>query len=221
MKKTILALAALISFASCNQRPSGNKVILPAEEAEQVHATATTPEVETVQVEEALLDEDGNFIYNVGEFLVIKLPNGTEINVGEHSVENKLYQMLSDEAFQVSEDKAQGWITLDGVSFTKGSANLKDSSKKQISNLAAILKAYPNAKVKFGGYTDNTGSAEANQKISAQRAEAVASALVADGVAADRLAAEGYGPEHPICPANDTDECKAKNRRVDLRLTQK
>nr|WP_185148172.1 OmpA family protein [Ornithobacterium rhinotracheale] len=181
---------------------------------------AGTSEVDTVQVA-TVLDEDGNYIYNVGEFLDITLPDGVSINVGENSVENKLYKMLSDDSFKVSDDKSQDWITLDGVTFANGSATLKDSSKKQIDNLAAILKAYPNAKVKFGGYTDNTGSAEANQKISAQRAEAVMNGVIADGIAADRLAAEGYGPEHPICPANDTDECKAQNRRVDLRVTQK
>ena len=39
--------------------------------------------------------------------------------------------------------------------------------------------------------------------------------------APDRLAAEGYGPEHPPCPANDTDECKAQNRRIALRVAAK
>lgn len=46
-------------------------------------------------------------------------------------------------------------------------------------------------------------------------------AVIGDGIAADRLSAEGYGPEHPVCPANDTDVCKAQNRRVDLRVVQK
>ncbi|MRI62944.1 OmpA family protein [Ornithobacterium rhinotracheale] len=217
MKKSILALAVLFALTSCKKEQNGNKDVLPADTTAQ---DAGTSEVDTVQVA-TVLDEDGNYIYNVGEFLDITLPDGVSINVGENSVENKLYKMLSDDSFKVSDDKSQDWITLDGVTFANGSATLKDSSKKQIDNLAAILKAYPNAKVKFGGYTDNTGSAEANQKISAQRAEAVMNGVIADGIAADRLAAEGYGPEHPICPANDTDECKAQNRRVDLRVTQK
>lgn len=218
MKKSILALTVLLALASCKKEQNGNKDVLPAEGVAQ--QDSVKQEVDTVQVA-TVLDEDGNYIYNVGQLLDITLPDGSKINVGENSLESKLYKMLSDESFNVSEDKTQGWITLDGVTFSKGSANLKDNSKKQIDNLVAILKAYPSANVKFGGYTDNTGSSEANQKVSAQRAEAVVNALIAGGVAADRLAAEGYGPEHPICPANDTDECKAQNRRVDLRVTKK
>jgi K(+)-stimulated pyrophosphate-energized sodium pump len=38
------------------------------------------------------------------------------------------------------------------------------------------------------------------------------------GIAADRVEAEGYGSQHPVCAANDTDECKAKNRRIDVRV---
>ncbi|MBN3663112.1 MAG: OmpA family protein [Ornithobacterium rhinotracheale] len=192
--------------------------MLPAEDV--TPQDSVNSQVDTIQVA-ALIDDDGNYIYDVGTFLDINLPDGTVINVGSNSTESKLYKMLSDDTFKVSDDKTQGWITLDGVTFAKGSASLKDSSKRQIDNIAAILKAYPNAKVKFGGYTDNTGSAEANQKISAERAEAVMNAVIGDGIAADRLSAEGYGPEHPVCPVIDTDVCKAQNRRVDLRVVQK
>lgn len=136
--------------------------MLPAEDV--TPQDSVNSQVDTIQVA-ALIDDDGNYIYDVGTFLDINLPDGTVINVGSNSTESKLYKMLSDDTFKVSDDKTQGWITLDGVTFAKGSASLKDSSKRQIDNIAAILKAYPNAKVKFGGYTDNTGSAEANQKF--------------------------------------------------------
>ena len=43
-------------------------------------------------------------------------------------------------------------------------------------------------------------------------------ALVAAGVEKGRLEAEGYGQEHPVCPANDTEECKAQNRRIDVNV---
>ncbi len=45
--------------------------------------------------------------------------------------------------------------------------------------------------------------------------------LVKLGVNASNIKAEGYGPEHPICPANDTPVCQAQNRRVDIRITNK
>ena len=76
------------------------------------------------------------------------------------------------------------------------------------------------AAIKLGGYTDNTGNADSNLKLSTQRANAAQAALVADGIEAPRVAAEGYGQEHPIA-TNDTPEGKAQNRRIDLRVTKK
>ena len=73
----------------------------------------------------------------------------------------------------------------------------------------------------MGGYTDNTGSADANIKISGERAKVAADELVKLGVAAANVESEGYGPEHPVCAANDTPECKAQNRRVDIRVKAK
>ena len=73
----------------------------------------------------------------------------------------------------------------------------------------------------IGGFTDNTGPAAANKKLSTERAEAIKAMLVSLDVAASRLAAAGYGPAQPVCAANDTEECKAKNRRIAVRVTAK
>jgi outer membrane protein OmpA-like peptidoglycan-associated protein len=107
------------------------------------------------------------------------------------------------------------------INLRSGKSELTEKSKEQVANIAAILKAYPNAKIKLGGYTDNTGALELNKKISAERAAFVKAQLEKAGVGAGRIVAEGYGPEHPICPANDTKECQAQNRRVDIRVTNK
>jgi K(+)-stimulated pyrophosphate-energized sodium pump len=87
-------------------------------------------------------------------------------------------------------------------------------------NIAEVLKAYPKVKLKVGGYTDNTGKKEDNLKLSQERANTVKAGLVGLGVAADRLDAEGYGQEHPVAD-NATEEGKAKNRRIDIRITEK
>lgn len=129
--------------------------------------------------------------------------------------------MLSDAGFAVSEDKTQGWVTLDRVYFETGSDQLTANSTKQVENIVAILKAFPEANVKLGGYTDNTGSQQINLPLSDGRAKSVMQSISGAGVAATRLTAEGYGAQHPVCPANDSDMCKAQNRRVDIRITQK
>ena len=167
------------------------------------------------------VDADGNYVSSVGEKANVTLSNGTVIVSGSESTEFKLNSFLSNSNSKVSEDKTQGWISLDRTYFKSGKSELLESSKVQLDNLAAILRLYPNAKVKIGGYTDNTGAADLNKKISDSRAKLVMAELVKLGVKADNIKSEGYGSEHPICDANDTDICKAQNRRVDIRVTAK
>jgi K(+)-stimulated pyrophosphate-energized sodium pump len=167
------------------------------------------------------LDAEGNYIYDLGQNTSFKLPSGQEIKVGELSSEFKLFSLLSNPEVLIDTDKSKGWISLDRTYFVSGKSELTESSKEQVANIAAILKAYPNAKIKIGGYTDNTGAVDLNNKISTERASFVKEQLEKAGVPAGTIVAEGYGPEHPICPANDTDECKAQNRRVDIRVTVK
>lgn len=147
------------------------------------------------------------------------LATGFEVKGQATGVESGLIAFLDDAARPV--DKTT-WFDFDRLTFASGSVALDmEKSKDQLTNIVEILKAYPAAKLKIGGYTDNDGPAAANKKISQQRADAVVKALVDLGVAGDRLEAEGYGPEFPVCPANDTPECKAKNRRIAVRVSAK
>lgn len=110
------------------------------------------------------------------------------------------------------------WFNFDRVTFASGSAQIEaDNSEAQLSNLAEILKAHSAVRIKIGGYTDSTGNAEANLKLSQERADAVRNALIAKGIATDRLEAEGYGSQHPVA-SNATDEGRAQNRRMALRV---
>lgn len=150
---------------------------------------------------------------------VNKLSSGFELKGAATGIESSLVAFITDAARPV--DKTT-WFDFDRLTFAAGGAELDLSgSTAQLTNIAEILKAYPAVKLKIGGYTDNTGTPEANKKVSQARAEGVMKALVGMGVAADRLEAEGFGPEFPVCPANDTDECKAKNRRIAVRVTAK
>ena len=79
----------------------------------------------------------------------------------------------------------------------------------------ATPAAYPGTSVALEGYTDNTGDAAANQKLSLDRATAVKQAMVTGGIDESRVAATGYGQENPVAP-NDTEEGRAKNRRLEL-----
>ena len=177
--------------------------------------------VDEVVVIDGMLNADGNFEYNVGDLFQLSLFDNTMLEVGKNSSEAHLVKLIEDKSFTTPEQFKENWITLDRTYFKTGSDELTEGSEQQLKNIVAILKAYPKAAIRLGGYTDNTGSAEGNLKLSERRANSVLNKLVALGANKAQLSAQGYGQEHPICEANDTDECKAKNRRIDIRLTAK
>ncbi|MFC7669558.1 OmpA family protein [Hymenobacter humi] len=87
-------------------------------------------------------------------------------------------------------------------------------------NVARILNSFPNAVVKIGGYTDSTGDAQLNYRLSDDRARATMLALVRRGVPLSRLQAKGYGPRYFVM-TNKTPEGRSVNRRVSIRVVQK
>jgi outer membrane protein OmpA-like peptidoglycan-associated protein/uncharacterized protein YidB (DUF937 family) len=152
----------------------------------------------------------------LGEFFKRKLPNGIELNIPRLGVENRLIDFI-ESANPV--DKTT-WFDFDRLLFDTGKATLQPDSQDQLNSVAQILKAFPNVHIKIGGYTDNTGDKAANMKLSADRANNVMAELVKLGIAAGRLSAEGYGDQHPVAD-NATEEGRAKNRRISMRVAQK
>ena len=142
---------------------------------------------------------------------------GKTLKAAANGVEGQLVAFLSDPAKQPDKDT---WFNFDNLQFETGKATLKPASKAQLQNVAEILKSFPKAAVKIGGYTDNTGNKGANMKLSADRATNVVKQLVVLGIAKDRLASEGYGDAHPAA-SNDTAEGREQNRRIAVRVTQK
>jgi outer membrane protein OmpA-like peptidoglycan-associated protein len=89
-----------------------------------------------------------------------------------------------------------------------------------VKNLIAVLKAYPSTEARLEGHTDSVGDADANKKLSQDRADAVREIMTGNGIAASRLSTTGYGQEKPIA-SNDTDEGRAQNRRLELVVVKK
>ena len=101
------------------------------------------------------------------------------------------------------------------VNFATDSAQILPASQPQIAQVSQLLAADPALRLAINGHTDNSGSSAHNLQLSQQRAAGVVAALVAAGIAADRLSAEGFGDSRPVAD-NSTAEGKAKNRRVEL-----
>lgn len=104
------------------------------------------------------------------------------------------------------------------VHFNTGSADIKSESFGELDKIAEILKKYPRIIAAIEGHTDNTGSDEINLKLSKDRAASVKNYLIKQGVDAEQLSSEGFGPNRPIA-TNDTEEGRAQNRRVVIRTS--
>ena len=110
---------------------------------------------------------------------------------------------------------SEGSLTLGGVEFETGSAQLRGASAETLGRVAQMLREHGDLRLRVEGHTDDTGSAAGNERLSQQRAEAVRAFLVERGVDAGRLAAVGVGPSQPVA-SNATAEGRQRNRRVVL-----
>lgn len=106
---------------------------------------------------------------------------------------------------------------LEGVNFEFGNAVLTADSKPKLDNVAKLLEKHPSFKIKVSGYTDSSGADDLNLALSKKRATSVKEYLISDGVAASRIQAEGYGEANPVAD-NETEEGRAKNRRVEFEI---
>ncbi|MAR90205.1 MAG: OmpA family protein [Pseudomonadota bacterium] len=103
------------------------------------------------------------------------------------------------------------------VSFPVDQYQLLPSFHDVLDSVALVLNQYSKTSVKVTGHTDSTGSFEHNQLLSERRAQSVKDYLINQGVAANRLHAQGYGPRYPIA-SNDTQQGRAANRRVEIEI---
>jgi OmpA-OmpF porin, OOP family len=154
---------------------------------------------------------------DLGILVDATLPDSTTLHIPERGVEGKLLAFIKDPSR--SSDKTS-WFDFDRLLFDTGSDSLQPQSADQLNNIAAILKAYPAVHLTIGGYTDNTGDAAQNLKLSQDRANSVVNQLETMGIDRTRLVAKGYGEDHPVAD-NSTADNRALNRRISMLVTAK
>lgn len=111
------------------------------------------------------------------------------------------------------------WVLV-GVNFDLNSAKLKPESIPILYNVTQTLLTHPEIKVEIQGYSDNTGPASYNKKLSLKRAETVKKFLESKGIAAKRLSAVGMGEVNPVA-SNKTAAGRALNRRIEFKVLSK
>jgi outer membrane protein OmpA-like peptidoglycan-associated protein len=149
------------------------------------------------------MTQPANFMYS--DFPMNGASGGAITNVRLAKGAVPLYdRMMSD-----------GKIITYGITFDVGKSTIKPESMGEINRIATLMKENPDLKFSVEGHTDSTGGAAANQTLSDARSKAVADKLISMGIDADRLKAAGKGQTSPIAD-NNTDEGRAKNRRVEF-----
>lgn len=150
--------------------------------------------------------------------------NGVTLKGYKGGMEDQMIAFLKSDGYKNAADDAalkDKWYDFDHVNFKMGSATeLEAGSQGQLDNLVAILKAFPDAKIKIGGYTDKTGNEAANVKLSKERAEYIKAALVKAGVGAQVLEAEGYGSKFAKVDAKASDAERASDRKMAVRFAK-
>jgi len=199
----VLLSGALLWFANRNTPSVDNAV----------NTAATASPNAATQASNAASNAAGS----LGAVVNASIPGGVDLTIPENGMENRLLAYLKQANATVSRET---WFEFDRLNFDPGLANLQLSSQEQLENIARILRAYPNVYVQIGGYTDNEGDAATNLRLSQDRANAVLAHLIAFGIDPFRMDAKGYGQDHPVA-GNSTQEGRARNRRIALRVTRK
>ncbi|MGE5450766.1 MAG: OmpA family protein [Acidobacteriota bacterium] len=130
---------------------------------------------------------------------------------------NQRADQLEQELQQLSAQKTKRGlvVVLQDVLFDVGKADLKEGARSRLEKLASALTNNPDRHVLIEGFTDSTGSAELNQKLSEERAQSVKDALTALGISADRIETKGFGKQRPVA-TNKTAAGRQQNRRVEV-----
>ncbi len=146
--------------------------------------------------------------YYVDDISVIKKKNPEDSSVTKYQDENKIVYTLPD-TFTTGEV-----IEIKNIQFENGSAQLLKSSYTMLDELVRVLNDHLFMEIQINGHTDNQGKENANRKLSKARARAVFDYLLEQSII-NPMTYKGLGSSQPILP-NDSDENKAKNRRVEF-----
>ena len=179
------------------------------------------------------IDTDGDGIVDINDncptIFGVKENNGCpEIDTDKDGIADKTDQCpyeagpLSNGGCPIKEVVAEikEKIELNSLNFETGKTAINNKSKEILDKLIEILKKNPTYKVSIIGHTDNIGNEDFNVKLSLLRAKVVLDYLVLNKIDAKRISIEGNGSKQPIAD-NNTEEGRAKNRRSEIRISEK
>jgi len=130
--------------------------------------------------------------------------------------ERQLRQIQGVDVTRTADNELKVTVKND-VLFDYNSAALRSASRSSLREMANVFEQYPNTTIAVEGFTDSTGSASYNERLSERRASSVANYLESLGVRGSRLDTIGYGETHPRA-TNSTASGRQLNRRVEIHI---
>ncbi len=206
----LLGLLLLLGFWFCSKAP-----VAPVGNA-NANKTNTNANANTNTGSNA----NANVALGEKKLTEVSLPNGTKLQAFPGGIEDQLIKFIQSDEYKNGTEATlkEKWFSFDDLNFVFGKTELTPESKRQLDNITAILKAFPDVKMKIGGYTDKKGDDAANLKLSDTRAKAVQAALGKAGVGAQVPQAEGYGEKFATVAETATDKEREIDRKTAVRL---
>ncbi len=214
------------------EKKSGNKFLLPLllgivgavlllfllRTCNDKRVDDTRDTVSVTGVDTTLQASDTSLANVERETLVVTLPSGATVNAYKGGIEDQIVTFLksADYTNANNDQLKERWFNFDNINFEFGTANLTPDSKVQLDNLMAILKEFPEAKIKVGAYTDKVGDEAANLRLSQNRADAVKNALADAGNQV--TGAEGYGEQFATVAETASDKEREADRKTAIRF---
>ena len=147
------------------------------------------------------------------------LPDGTVLNAKKGGIEDQLIAFFNDPGSRPSRRYPYNF---DQVEFNNGSAVITNESMTQIQNVALILKSFPKAKIKIGGFNEKGGDSAENRMLSESRAASIAAALKTAGAGKSQIiGVEGFGSDFAKFSVDAPDSLKAKDHRISISIRSK
>lgn len=207
----LLIAAGYFLWKQCEKKETTTTTTLSGDSLNTVNDTMSTQSGDTTTMTTTKVDEDIDL-------------NGTALKGYKGGLEDQMITFLKSDGYKnaANDDALKNqWYDFDHVNFKINSSNaLEAGSEGQLQNLVAILKVYPDAKIKIGGYTDKTGDEAKNKKLSADRAHFIKDWLGKQGVGAQVIAADGYGSEFAKVDASASNEERAVDRKMSVRFAK-
>jgi outer membrane protein OmpA-like peptidoglycan-associated protein/tetratricopeptide (TPR) repeat protein len=193
-----------------NKKPVVAKIELIDSEISQVAATALSDSTGNYSLKVPKAKVYGVEIVAKGYLLYLDIVDLSRFTYDEVVVKNFLLDRV----------EVGAKVILKNIYFEFGKATLKSESFTGLDNIVQLLLTNETLRIEISGHTDNIGALKVNTKLSTERAKAVVDYLVRKGIPVNRLEYKGYAYTQPVAP-NDTDDGRAKNRRVEFKVLSK